>query len=212
VEVLVVDDGSSDATFERASEFAACAPVVRVMREPHSGKGGAVRAGMLAARGEYRFFCDADLSMPIEQLAGFLPLLQMGADIAIGSREARGARRHNEPAYRHLMGRVFNFVVRTLVIDGFSDTQCGFKCFRGSVADELFALQRNAGFGFDVELLFLARRRNWSVAEVPIDWYHVGASKVRPGIDSFRMFGEALSVRVNDVLGRYNHRPPVELT
>lgn len=205
-EVLVVDDGSTDATYQRALEFAAGAPNVRVLRKPHLGKGGAVRTGMLTARGEFRFLCDADLSMPIGEIEKFLPPMRAGVNVAIGSREARGASRHHEPGYRHLMGRIFNLVVRTLVIRGFSDTQCGFKCFRGSVAEELFSLQRSTGFGFDVEVLFLARRLNYRVEEVPIDWYHVGESKVRPVTDAFQMFREAITVRLNDIRGRYDDR------
>ncbi|TAK30276.1 MAG: glycosyltransferase family 2 protein [Chloroflexota bacterium] len=204
-EVLVVDDGSADATYRRAVEFAEGSPIVRVLRKPHLGKGGAVRTGMLAARGEFRFLCDADLSMPISEVHKFLPPERGSVDVAIGSREATGAHRHDEPGYRHLMGRVFNMVVRSLVIGGFRDTQCGFKCFRGQVAEDLFQLQRSVGFGFDVEILFLASRLKYRVEEVPIDWYHVGESKVRPVTDAFQMFREATTVRLNDILGRYDY-------
>ena len=205
-EVLVVDDGSMDATYGRAIEFAQRSPMVRVLRKPHLGKGGAVRTGMLAARGEFRFLCDADLSMPIGEVHKFLPPERVGTDVAIGSREAVGALRHHEPGYRHLMGRIFNLVVRALVISGFSDTQCGFKCFRGPVAEELFSLQQSTGFGFDVEILFLARRLKYRVEEVPIDWYHVRESKVRPVTDAFQMFREAVTVRLNDIRGCYDLR------
>ena len=202
-EVLVSDDGSRDATAAVVAEFAQAHPIVRLIRNPHRGKGAAVRAGMLEARGEYRFLCDADLSMPIEELARFLPPDLDEVDVAIGSREASGAKRYDEPFHRHLMGRVFNAVVRLVAVGGFSDTQCGFKCFRGEAAEWLFRRQRIEGFGFDVEILYLAQRHGYAIAEIPIDWFHVPSSRVSPFRDSLRMFLEALSVRWNDRRGLY---------
>ena len=177
---------------------------------PHGGKGWAVKQGMLRARGQYRFLCDADLSMPIEQLSRFLPPEAPAADVVIGSREVSGARRIGEPFGRHLMGRIFNYLVRLLVVPGVQDTQCGFKCFKGSVAEELSSLQRQRGFAFDVELLFLARRRNLTISEVPIDWYYRSHSKVRPLWDSLRMVGGLISIRWSHLRGRYeNSASPV---
>lgn len=202
-EILVVDDGSRDRTVEVVGEFARDHPNLRLVRRPHRGKGAAVRAGMLEAAGEFRFLCDADLSMPIEEVTRFLPPTLTGVDVAIGSREAAGARRYDEPFHRHLMGRVFNAVVRLVAVGGFNDTQCGFKCFRGEAAEWLFRRQRIDGFGFDVEILYLAVKRGFSVVEVPIDWYHVPTDRIDPLRDSFRMFGEAMSVRWNDWRGLY---------
>lgn len=185
----------------------------------HLGKAAAVRGGILAARGELAFICDADLSMPIEEVAKFLPSFAQGYDIAIGSREATGAKRYGEPFYRHLMGRVFNRLVRLLTVGGFQDTQCGFKCLRAAVARDLFNRMRLYSddgrpikgpmvTGFDVELLFLALRSGYRVAEIPIDWYYAKGSKVNPVRDTFRMFGDVVKVRINDLRGQYNHRQP----
>ena len=205
-EVLVVDDGSTDGTSEIADEWAHEVRGVRLERVPHGGKGWAVKNGMLAAKGEYRFMCDADLAMPIEQLGVFIDRITNGHDIVIGSRQISGARRYDEPLGRHIMGRVFNRTVSLLAVRGFADTQCGFKCFRGDVADELFALQQSKGFGFDVELLYVAHKRGLSVLEIPIDWYHQQSSKVRPVVDSMAMVLDTLSVRLRDVQGRYAPR------
>lgn len=202
-EILVVDDGSRDATAAVAEAFRAKYPDLRVLREPHRGKGGAVKAGMLAAQGAHLFLCDADLSMPIEQLERFVALAKSGYDIAIASREAPGARRIGEPAYRHLMGRVFNLIVRLLAVPGLQDTQCGFKCFRHDVAKQIFRLQTMDGFGFDVEILFIARKYGFHITEVPIDWYYGPSSRINPIRDTIKMFKEVLEVRWNDLQGRY---------
>lgn len=217
-EVVVVDDGSTDSTAAVVEEFLRHrrAPgEIRLVRNPHYGKAYAVRSGVLAARGELIFLCDADLSTPIEEMARFLPPIQGGYDIAIGSREAPGARRYDEPLYRHLMGRAFNRVVRWLTGGPFQDTQCGFKMFRGVVARDLLArgqLYRGGGrpvrgpmvTGYDVEMLFLALKFGYRVAEVPVDWYYMAGSKVNPWKDTFRMLGDVLRVRLNDLRGRYD--------
>ena len=206
-DVLVVDDGSSDATAELVSQWALAQEGVCVESIPHGGKGWAVKHGMLAATGEYRFACDADMAMPLEWLATFLKRMEEGYDIVIGSRQIAGARRFNEPALRHIMGRIFNWSVRMLAVRPFQDTQCGFKCFRGEVADELFALQKTKGFGFDVEVLYLALRKRMGVLEIHIDWYHQRASKVRAGLDSFLMLRDTLLVRWYDLRGNYEMGP-----
>lgn len=194
----MVDDGSTDDTAARVDGFAATYPqiTIRIQRNPHRGKGGAVQAGMLLAQGEYRFLCDADLAMPIEQVERFLPSARNDFDIAIGSREVTGAHRFNEPAYRHLMGRVFNLVVRLVAVPGIQDTQCGFKCFRAAAAEALFPRQTIDGFAFDVEILYLARRMGLRLVEVPIEWHHDPRSKVSPLQDTARMFWEAVKVRL----------------
>ena len=202
-EVVVADDGSRDGTAELVEAAAREDPRVRLVSLPHAGKGSAVRSGMLQARGRYRFLADADLSMPIEHLERFLPPQLDEYEIAIGSREAAGARRFHEPARRHLMGRIFNGMVRLLAVGGFSDTQCGFKCFEATAAESLFSRQRAEGFGFDVEVLFLGQKTGMRIKEVPIDWYYREGSKVSPVRDSLLMFRDLLSVRWNQLRGRY---------
>ena len=209
-ELVVVDDGSSDGTAALVAQWADNREGVRLESIRHQGKGAAVRHGMLAASGRYRFLCDADLAMPIEGVAVFLDRMSEGYDIVIGSRQIAGARRFNEPVTRHISGRIFNWAVRLLAVGDFQDTQCGFKCFRGEVADQLFASQRSAGFGFDVEVLYLARKRGLRVLEIPIDWYHQRASKVRGLVDPFLMLRETLMVRWNDLRGRYRVSPSTE--
>lgn len=194
-EVVVVDDGSTDTTADLVDDFASRHSNVRLLRVEHRGKGWAVRHGMLDAIGSYRFLCDADLSMPIEQVDRFLPPQLDGVDIAIGSREAPDSRRIGEPSKRHLMGRFYNTLVRLLAVPGVNDTQCGFKCFRGETVPDLFGKQTIHGFAFDVELLYLAGRAGLTVKEVGIDWYYRELSKVRPVQDSLRMTRDLLKVR-----------------
>jgi glycosyltransferase involved in cell wall biosynthesis len=205
-EVIVVDDGSDDDTVAVVERFQTKHPDVRLIRNPHRGKGGAVQTGMLAAQGSYRFLCDADLSMPIRELAKFLPPALNGYDIAIGSREATGARRVAEPGYRHLMGRVFNWVVKVFAVHGFEDTQAGFKCFTAEAAQNVFARQTMDGFGFDVEVLFIAQKRGYDIVEVPIEWHYKASSRVDPVRDTMRMFRDVLRVRLNDLRGVYADR------
>ena len=194
-EVVVADDGSQDHTAELVDRVIMDHPNVRILRLPHRGKGWAVKNGMLAAQGEYRLLCDADLSVPIAQVERLLPPLGPGYDIVLGSREAPGAARFGEPARRHLMGRVFNLLVTRLVLLGLSDTQCGFKCFRQEAAQELFRRQTMDGFSFDVELLYLARKRGMTFTEIGVDWYYRSQSKVRPLRDSLAMTLDLFKVR-----------------
>lgn len=203
-EVAVVDDGSIDDTAALVRKFAEGNPGFRLIEAPHGGKGWAVRRGMTAVRGEYRFLCDADLSMPIEQIARFLPPDLEGFDVAIGSREAEGSRRFEEPQARHRMGRFFNVLVRWLAVPGVDDTQCGFKCFTGAAAQQLFSQQKLNGFAFDVEVLFMARKRRMKVVEVPIDWHYRSESKVRPLLDSLLMARDVLLIRWWSLRGAYS--------
>jgi glycosyltransferase involved in cell wall biosynthesis len=202
-EVLVVDDGSTDNTATLVEEYSRQHDGFTLLRVPHGGKGWAVKHGMLQAKGEYRFMADADLAMPIEQLALFLSSKTLEYDITIGSREAPGARRVGEPSLRHIMGRVYNFLIRMLLLPGLMDTQCGFKCYKGDVARELFPLQRLPGWGFDMEVLFLARKRGFSIHELPIEWHYRSESKVRPVRDSLAMTWEILRVRWHNLKGLY---------
>ena len=178
-EVVVADDGSVDATGSIVADFAAEWPQIRLLSLPHRGKGGAVKAGMLAAAGEYRFLCDADLSMSIDQVEGFLPPQLLGVDIAIGSRRTPGSRRIDEPLGRYCTSRLYNCLIQWLLLPGIRDTQCGFKVFRGAAAEELFRQQQNESFAFDLEILYLGRRWGLTLREVAIDWEHRSGSKVR---------------------------------
>jgi glycosyltransferase involved in cell wall biosynthesis len=194
-EVVISDDGSTDASAELIGKFASRYPNVHLLSLPHRGKGWAVKNGMLAAQGQYRLLCDADLSVPIEQVERLLPPQAEAVDVAIGSREAPVSRRIGEPERRHLMGRVYNALVQLLAVPGVRDTQCGFKCFRGEVVPDLFQGRIIDGFGFDVEVLYRARRAGMSVREFGVDWYYRERSKVRPVHDSIAMTCDLLRMR-----------------
>ena len=194
-EILVADDGSGDATAGIVSEWESSNSRVILVPLGHRGKGWAVQQGMLAAQGQYRFLCDADLSMPVEQIGRFLSLADENPDIVLGSRELPDSRRIGEPFRRHLMGRVFNLIIRALAVPGIRDTQCGFKLFRAETTTPLFAGQVLEGFAFDVEILGQARLHGLDIREIAIDWHYREGSKVRPVRDSIRMVRDVLSVR-----------------
>lgn len=195
-EVVVVDDGSPDRTSEVAS--ATGHPRVRLLKlAVNSGKGAAVKVGMLAASGEYRFFMDADLSTPIENVLPFLERLRKGADMCIGSRAADRSRISVRQAWhRERMGRVYNLVVRMLGLSTITDTQCGFKGFTASAAETLFGSLKTAGFSFDVELLARAARERMRIDVLPVDWANSERSSVRIFRHSAMMFLELLKVRM----------------
>ena len=209
-EVVVADDGSRDRTPEIVRVYAERWPRVRLLRLSHGGKGWAVRHGMLSARGRFRILCDADLAMPPEYLPALLEPCRQGYAIALGSREAPGARRVGEPPHRHWMGRAFNLLVRRLAVPGIQDTQCGYKCFTAEAVSALFPYQRVKGFAFDVEVLYLARKQGLPMVEVPIEWHHRRESKVRPLVHTLTILAEVLSVRWNDLRGRYRRPLPAE--
>ncbi len=196
-ELIVVDDGSSDDTADLVRGLCAADPRVTLLRLPRNlGKGAAVRAGMLAARGARRLFSDADLSTPPGELSLLWRALDEGADIAIASRGLRSSDlRVRQSALREGMGRTFNLLVRGLALRGLSDTQCGFKLFRGAAAEHVFAQSELDGFAFDVEVLSLARRAGLVVREIPVEWAHRSHSKVSPWLDSARMLRDLLKVR-----------------
>jgi glycosyltransferase involved in cell wall biosynthesis len=206
-EVIIVENGSSDHTLKLAHEFASSHPNLIVIREEHAGKGNAVRRGVLEAHGEYRFICDADLSMPIDELQKFLPPILNDFDIAIASREAPGAVRYNEPSYRHWGGRAINLAIRFLILPGLNDTQCGFKCFQAAAAEKLFRQQTLTGWSFDIELLYLARRKHMNIKEIPVQWYFDADSKVNAVRDALRMIGDIFRIHINALRGRYDLKP-----
>lgn len=201
-EVVIVDDGSTDNTADCVRALGD-SRVTLVHNEANRGKGYSVRRGMLSAHGAYRLMCDADLSTPIEEAELLLAAVMAGADVAIGSRAASGARiEQHQPWYRENVGRLFNLAVRMIAVSGISDTQCGFKLFAGRVAEEVFALSMVDGFCFDVEALFLARRRGYRVVEVPVVWRNDVATRVTP-LKGARAFLDLLRIRVGAQLGRY---------
>ena len=206
-EVLVIENGSTDNTFRIAQDYARQHPTLRVLHNDLRGKGLAIQRGIKEARGEYIFMCDADLSMPVEEIGKFLPPQLPGLDVAIASREAPGSVRYNEPYYRHLTGRVFNTLIRWLVLPGLQDTQCGFKCIRAEVAREIVPYQTLTGWAFDVEMLYIARRRGYRIVEIPIDWYFNADSKISVLRDSWRMFLDLLLIRRNARGGLYDPKP-----
>jgi dolichyl-phosphate beta-glucosyltransferase len=205
-EVLVVENGSTDRTLEIANAFAVNKPNLLVIHEESKGKGIAVKRGVLAARGAYRFICDTDLSMPIEEILKFFPPQLEDFDVAIGSREAHGSVRYNEPSYRHWGGRMVNLLIRMLILPGFQDTQCGFKCFRAETTLELFEQQTLMGWSFDIELLYLARKKKLRIREVPINWYFDADSKVSAVRDALKMISDIFRIHLNSILGRYDHK------
>ena len=219
-ELIVADDGSADRTAALVEELVMRRQRdggkgdVRLLRLDHRGKGFAVRAGALAAHGEYVLLCDADLATPIEEWEKLYRKFAEGYEVVIGSREGLGARRLDEPWYRHLMGRVFNFIVRLVAVGGIQDTQCGFKALRLPVASDLFRRVRIYGddapvvhgaavTAYDVELLFLARRRGYRIAEVPVIWRYGTETKVNPLRDSLRNLRDVVTVRWYAQRGRY---------
>jgi dolichyl-phosphate beta-glucosyltransferase len=206
VEVIVVNDGSRDDTAGLVREFAEREPMLRLVENPgNRGKGYAVRNGMLNARGEVVVFSDADLSSPIEEMPKLLAALAGGADIAIGSRWLRTElQTRRQSRHRQIFGRVFNLLLRITLGLRFKDTQCGFKAFTRRAVQTILPLQRIERWGFDPEILFLARKFGFRVEEVPVVWGHSGDTRIHPVVDGARMFWEMLRIRWYDVTGKYD--------
>jgi dolichyl-phosphate beta-glucosyltransferase len=205
-EVIVVDDGSQDNTADIVRTFAAKDPAVRLVENPgNRGKGYGVRNGMLHARGGIVIFSDADLSSPIEEAPKLLQALAAGADIAIGSRWLRAeTQTQRQPLHRQIFGRIFNLMLRATLGLKFKDTQCGFKAFRQPAVRAIFPLQKIERWGFDPEILFLARKFKFRVREVPVAWGHSGGTRINPLVDGSRMVMDMLRIRWYDLTGKYD--------
>ena len=214
-EVIVVDDGSGDKTADLVEAFVEGEPSTRLIRQGHQGKAHAVASGIQAARGRYVLFMDMDLSTSLDDLADAIKALDEGADIVLGSREAKGAVRIGAPWTRRWLGKAFNYLIQLLLLPGFDDTQCGFKGFRRDVARELFRslvvfassdrdVKGPRVTAFDVELLVMASRRGHRIKQIPVTWRYVHTRNVRPVVDSCRMLREVLLIWFNNVRGRYN--------
>ena len=211
-EIILADDGSTDGTFENLQKIVKGKRNWRLVKSSHQGKAQTVKAGVMEATGNLVLFTDFDQATPLSEVEKLLSFLYKGYDIAIGSREVKGSERLKEPWYRHLMGKVFNKVVQLFTIQGISDTQCGFKLFTNHIAKELFdslvvyakGPEKTAFTGaFDVELLYIASKRGYRIAEVPVSWKYVKTVRVNPVRDSVRMFLDVLRIRVTDLLGGY---------
>ena len=205
-EILVVDDGSTDHTLSLAEQFARLHPCVRVLQNPgNRGKGYAVRHGMLAAQGDWRLFSDADLSTPMEEFAKlFCAVERCAASVAIGSRAIdRSLIKVRQPVFREAAGKFFNFVMRAAVGLPLRDTQCGFKLFSRAAAEIAFPRQLLDRFGFDVEVLLIARLHGFLIEEVPVEWSHAEGTKVST-LTGAKSFLELLVIRRNQMRGRYS--------
>jgi glycosyltransferase involved in cell wall biosynthesis len=214
-EVLVVDDGSSDSTVEKVTEYSQGNENVTLIKNPHKGKGVAVWTGVMRSDSEYIYLCDADLSTPISEIKKLsIWAKDHNFDLVIASREGPGAHRINEPFYRHIMGRIFNLIVQMLAIPGIKDTQCGFKLFKADAAKQIFSKLKvynpqaeilDAAYmgAFDVEVLYLARKMGFKIKEVSVTWKYVKTTRLSPIKDSLRMLRDVLKIRVNDFKGRY---------
>lgn len=202
-EVLVIENASTDDTAKVVEGYQASFPQLKMIRLEQGGKGNAIRAGMLAARGEYRFMADVDFSMSVEEISKFLSPNLTQTQVTIASREQAGSRRIGEPFYRHLIGRVFNGLVRLLVLPGLQDTQCGFKCFSAEAAEQIFPKQTLNGWSFDVEVLTIARELGFEVLEVPITWTYQPGSRMSILSDSWQMFKDLLLIRSRKRKGLY---------
>ncbi|TDT18063.1 dolichyl-phosphate beta-glucosyltransferase [Ilumatobacter fluminis] len=202
-ELIVSDDGSSDDTRKLVRELGL--PNLRLIESENTGKGGAVRRGMLAAKGDYVLFADADQSTPIEQFSQLLAeITEGGADVVVGSRAADGADVANKSLLRKVMSAGLNGIVRVGFRIPISDTQCGFKLFTRDAADELFGVQRIDGFSFDLEILFLARKRGMKISEVPVAWYDAPGSTVDPGKVAIQFLKDLVRIRTWSIQGKYS--------
>ncbi|MBN2115875.1 MAG: glycosyltransferase family 2 protein [Anaerolineales bacterium] len=205
-ELIVVDDGSQDNTLDAVRRWQECNEVeLRLLANPQNrGKGFSIRRGVLESRGQFIIFIDADLPYELEAIAGFLNALQNGCDLAIGSRVLPGSQVKGVPVLRFISGQIFSLMVQTVLFPGLPDTQCGFKSFKAAAAREIFRRLTIDGFGFDVEMLYVARRLRFAIQPVPVRMIdHRHRSRVRLIVDSFKMFTNLFMVRWNDLRGKY---------
>src|SRR3979409_1492978 len=209
-EILVVNDGSSDDTAQVVREYGKSHPQILLLENPgNRGKGFSVRNGMLHARGDICLFTDADLSSPISEAEKLFDAIRQGADIPIGYHWLRAdLQPERQPLYRQAFGRIFNLLLRLALGLHFVDTQCGFKAFRRDAAQRIFPMQKIEGWGFDPEILFLARRLGLRTVEVPVIWAHSEGTRLHPFRDGIRMFGDVIRIRWNALTGAYAN-PPV---
>ena len=205
-EIIVVNDGSRDNTAAIVAEFAQHNPLIRLIENPgNRGKGYTVRNGMLNASGQVLLFTDADLSSPIEEASKLFSVIESGtADVAIGSRYLQSElQTRKQPLYRRMLGRSFNTALHIILGLSYADTQCGFKAFSRKAVTEIFPHMKIERWGFDPEILFLARKYGLRVAEVPVSWAHDHRSKINPVRDGVRMLGELIRIRINSIGGKY---------
>ena len=205
-EVIVVNDGSRDQTPDLVRSYAQTHPTLRLLENPgNRGKGYSVRNGMLNATGEILLFTDADLSAPIEEAPNLFAAIHSGADIAIGSRWLRPElQSRRQSLLRQFYGRIFNLALRLVLGLTFKDTQCGFKAFTRQAAQEIFPRQRIERWGFDPELLYLARKLGFKVKEIPVIWSNSDGTRISPLRDGIRMFAEVLKIRWDALTGKYS--------
>ena len=196
-ELIIADDGSRDDTLAIARLFEESDGRIRALACPHMGKGAAVRMGMLNAKGRFVLFMDADGATPLSEIPKLLAAVEGEYDVAIGSRVVQhpGEVEVRTKFHRRLIGRTFAFLVNLLALEGIADTQCGFKMFRRDAAAAIFSHQKTAGFAFDVEILFLARRLTLSIVEIPVNWVAQPGSKVNLVADSMRMLWDISHLR-----------------
>lgn len=204
LEILISDDGSTDRTRELAEAYAADHPVVRLLpHEENRGKGHVVRRGMLAAKGDFVLFSDADLATPIEEIEKFWPAFEEGADICIASRALPGSEVVKyQPWYRKASGPILRFLLNFFGIAGIRDTQCGFKCFRRETIEPVFSRQTTENFSFDLEILYLAHRLGYQIREIPVRWIDNDDSRVHFFRDSLRILRDMITIRFR----RYDFR------
>jgi dolichyl-phosphate beta-glucosyltransferase len=196
-ELILTDDGSRDATLTLARLFEERDSRIRTLACPHMGKGAAVRMGMLNAKGRFVLFMDADGATPLDEIPKLLAAIEEGHDVAIGSRviQSPGEVEVKTPFHRRFIGRTFAFFVNLFAVEGIADTQCGFKMFRREAAAAIFSRQKALGFAFDVEILFIARRLSFSIAEIPVNWAAQAGSKVNLVTDSLKMLWDISHIK-----------------
>ena len=204
-EIIVVDDGSRDHTVAFVQQFQKNIDQVRLLvNSKNMGKGFSIQRGVLESRGRIIIFTDADLPYELDAIEGFLVALQNGCDLAVGSRVLPGSEVRGVPMLRYVAGQIFSWMVQAVLFQGLPDTQCGFKSFKAEAAKEIFRRLTIGGFGFDVEMLFIARKRKYAIQPVPVHMIeHRQRSRVRLMTDSLKMFANLFMVRWNDLQGKY---------